>query len=291
MMKITDVLKEKEFTISVEVVPPRNGNNPQEIYDKISEIKEYIDFVSVTKGAGGSLRGGSLPISYFIQEKIGKDVIAHFVCRERTKQEIENDLVDLHEFKINNILALRGDPPAGTVEEWDGDYHYAYLLTQQIKDMNQGKYIPRNKDEEPYRSGIKTDFCVIVAGHPEDPIDKEIEHLRKKVDAGADLIITQMIFTFEEYRDYVEKLRDNGIDLPVIPGIRPLKTLKQAISLENFFGLKVPDELKKLFENDGDPIEYFVDIIKQMKEFGCPGVHFFVLNDIEVIPEIVKRLF
>src|SRR3989338_4283864 len=189
MKKITEILKNKKFTLSVELVPPRNGTSYDEIFNKLEQLKGKVDFVSVTKGAGGSLRGGTLPISYFAQNKYGINTIAHFVCRERTKYEIENDLMDLYYFGIRNILALRGDPPAGhKEEEWDGDYKYAYLLVKQIKEMNKGLYLPRVNIDKGSREGSKTDFCIIAAGHPEDPIKEEIEHIKAKVEAGAELI-------------------------------------------------------------------------------------------------------
>lgn len=296
-MKITEILKEKKFTLSVELVPPRNGEGKKEILSKIKRLKGKVDFVSITKGAGGSLRGGTLPISVFAKEN-GIIPIAHFVCRERTKAEIENDIIDMYYFDINNILALRGDPPAGVKdEEWDGDYRYAYLLTKQISELNKGRYLPRkNIDKGEYREGVKTDFCIIVAGHPEDPIDEEIKHIKAKVDAGAEVIITQMIFSFEEYKEYVENLRRNNIKLPVIPGIRPLIGLKQAESVEKFFGLNVNDELKKGLKDKKDKdayefgINYTVDMIKKLKEYGAPGVHLFVLNDVELVEELLRRI-
>ena len=297
--KITDILGKNNFTISVEVVPPRNGENTDDIIDKINSLKGKVDFLSVTKGAGGSLRGGTLPISYFTQAKQGISAIAHFVCRERTKAEIENDLVDMNLFKIKNILALRGDPPAGAKDEiWDGEYKYAYNLVEQINNLNQGRYIPRkNLDKGEFREGIKTDFCILVAGHPEDPIEEEIKHMQAKVDAGAEVIITQMVFSFEEYEKYVEALRKAGINLPVIPGIRPLVLSKQAESVEKFFGLKVDEKLKTLLkdaqteeEAKGFGLGYFSDMINKLKEYGAPGVHLFVLNETELVDELLERL-
>jgi methylenetetrahydrofolate reductase (NADPH) len=292
MQKVTDILNSNKFTISVEIVPPRNGVDPDKIYKYVSEIKDHIDFVSVTKGAGGSLRGGSLPLSYFIQEKYGINVIAHFVCRERTKQEIENDMMDLYDFNIKNILALRGDPPAGSKEEWNGDYDYAYQLVEQIKWLNKGHYLPRNKDEGDYRQGLETDFCILVAGHPEAPIEKEIEHMKEKVKKGAEVIITQMLFTFDEYKNYVEALRNNGINVPVIPGIRPLKRMEQIESVEKFFKLKVCDELKEGIRKEGDSFgyKYFTKLISDLKAYGAPGVHLFLLNDLEAVKDMFSQL-
>jgi methylenetetrahydrofolate reductase (NADPH) len=292
MKKITEILREKKFTISAELVPPRNGTNPEEIYNKISQLRDLVDFVAVTKGAGGSLRGGTLPISYFAQEKFGINAIAHFVCRERTKEEIENELIDLHYFNIKNILALRGDSPAGSKEGWKGEYKYAYLLIKQIKRMNEGIYLPRNPTEGEFVQGVKTDFCILAAGHPEDLIEEELKHIKTKIDAGAEAIITQMIFSFNDYKKYVEALRKTEINVPVIAGIRPITSLKQAESVENFFKVKVCDELKNGIKKTGKDfaIEYFIDLIKRLRNYKTPGVHFFVLNDVELVKELLEKI-
>ena len=292
MKKITEILKEKDFTISVELVPPRNGTNLEESFSKIAQIKDMVDFISVTKGAGGSLRGGTLPITYFTQKKFGINSIAHFVCRERTKQEIENNLIDLYYFNIKNILALRGDPPAGSNEPWDGDYEYAYRLVKQINDLNNGEYIPKQEQDKKYRSGIKTDFCILVAGHPEDPVEKELAHIKSKVDAGAEVIITQMGFSFDDYKNYVEALRKASINIPVIPGIRPITSLKQADSIENFFKIPINDEIKKRLKEEGKDfgLNYFADMIKKLQDYGAPGVHLFILNDIDLVNDLLERI-
>ncbi|MBN1156259.1 methylenetetrahydrofolate reductase [Candidatus Woesearchaeota archaeon] len=293
-MKITEILKRKAFTVSVEIVPPRNGADPEQLLSKISGIKGKVDFVSVTKGAGGSLRGGTLPMSHLVQERFGIETIAHFVCRERTKEEIENDLIDLQYLNIKNILALRGDPPAGAKDEkWDGDYIYAYKLVEQIKRMNNGKYLPRKGLEEDWRNGMKTDFCILAAGHPENPPEKEIEYMKAKVAAGAEVIITQMVFSFEEYKEYVEMLRQAGINVPVIPGIRPVLSRKQAESMESFFGLNVNEKLKKGLMDESKAREfglgYFAEMMRKLRAYKAPGVHFFVLNEVELVDELLKR--
>lgn len=297
MKKITDILKEKDFTISVELVPPRNGEGKNEMLNKINFLQNKVDFVSITKGAGGSLRGGTLPISAFAKDK-GLAPIAHFVCRERTQAEIENDLIDLYYLDIHNILALRGDPPAGAKEEaWDGDYIYAYKLVKQISELNNGHYLPRkNIDSGEFREGVKTNFCICVAGHPEDPIEEEIEHIKAKVEAGANVIITQMVWSFEEYDKYVKSLRENGIDLPVIPGVRPLTHIKQANSIEKFFNLPVNEELKAGLKDKSDEeaeefgLQYTADMIKKLKEAKAPGIHLFVLNDVDMVDKLLSLI-
>ena len=188
-------------------------------------------------------------------------------------------------------MALRGDPPAGSIEPWSGDYEYAYKLVKQINYMNQGKYLPLRPDLD-YRDGVDTDFCILVAGHPEDPIDKEIEHIKKKVEAGAEAIITQMIFSEKDYVKYVSSLRKAGITIPVLPGIRPLTTLKQAESVEKFFNLPVNDELKKGLKEQGEEfgIRYFSKMVKKLRMYGAPGVHLFILNDVELVEKIIENV-
>lgn len=297
MSKITNILKQKDFTLSIELVPPRNGEPIEKLYNNLKKLKGRVDFVSVTKGAGGSLRGRTLPIYYFTKADLGIETIAHFVCREMTKQEIENELMDLNYFDIKNILALRGDPPAGSKEAWAGDYKYAYLLIEQIKNLNNGIYLPRINADEDSRKGVKTDFCIIAAGHPESPIKEEVEYIKAKADAGAEAIITQMVFSFEDYKEYAEKLRNNGIKLPIIPGIRPIISHKQALSVENFFKITVAKELKdglKSAENEEEEkkfgINYTAKMIKKLKEYGAPGVHLFLLNDTWIFDELLKNI-
>ena len=157
--------------------------------------------------------------------------------------------------------------------------------------------MPTALKNEP-RPGKKCDFCILVAGHPEDPFEEEKIHIKSKVDAGAEAIITQMIFTFEDYKLYVENLRTAGIKVPVLAGIRPIISLKQAKSVENFFGIKVPRKLKEELEKlENDPkksrefgVSYFSDMIKNLKEYGCPGVHLFILQDFPVVDDLIEKL-
>lgn len=292
MKKVNEIMKEKGFTFSVEVVPPRNGDDISAFIDSARNLRGIADFASVTKGAGGSLRSGSLPISFLIQERIGIPVVSHLVCRERTKYDIENDVIDVYYAGIRSILALRGDPPAGSKEEWKGEYKYAYLLARQISAMKQGLYLPK-RTEQAARNGVKMDMCILAAGHPEDRIEDEINHIKAKVEAGAEAIITQMLFSVEDYSRYADALRKAGINVPIIVGIRPLVSLKQAQGVESFFGIKVPDEIKNGLEKGGKEfgLEYFSDLAKKLKKARAAGVHLFVLNDFELAKELHSSVF
>ncbi|RLE42050.1 hypothetical protein DRJ48_04350 [Candidatus Woesearchaeota archaeon] len=294
MKRVTELIA-KGFTISVELVPPRNGIPLNSVLEQFKEIKQGVDFVSVTMGASGSLRGGTFPLSYFIQARFGIPVVTHFVCREHTRYQIENMLMDLHHFGIRNILALRGDPPAGQKDSgWSGDYPRAYMLVEQIQRMNQGIYLPRIGFEEKPREGLKTEFCILVAGHPEYPLDKEISNMRLKQDSGAMAAITQMAFSPADYRAYIKAIRAANISIPIIAGVRPLKSLNQGLSCESFFKIKLPQKLKEGFKKARDEykfgLDYTAKLIKEIKSCGYAGVHLFCLNDFKLVKDLIVRI-
>ena len=299
MKKLTDILGKKKFTISVEIVPVRNGEDIEVVLDKVSKLKKAgVDFISVTKSAMGSLRGGTLPVSHIVKQKYDIDTIAHFTCREQDQQQVENELIDHHYLGVKNILALRGDPPIGVKEkEWAGCYRYAWQLVKQIKDMNTGRYIPREGfDKGEFREGIKTDFCIGVASHPEDDIETEIRHLKAKVDAGAEFAVTQMIFDADRYADFVKKANDAGINIPILPGLRPVLSYKQCEFIENIFGVKTGKKFREHMKSlDKDKakeygVKYTVELVRKLKKAGAPGVHFFIINNIDLAVNIITQI-
>lgn len=300
MQKITDILKRKEFTISAEIFPPRNGSNPLSMIDTIMSLADVgVDFLSITKGALGSSRGGTAAFTHLAHLNFGLNVIAHFTCREYTPQEIENMLVDHMLLGVKNILALRGDPPAGKDESYWSDhkqtYRYAYQLIRQIKDMNKGKYL-RYKDKDGNdKKGFKSDFCVGVAAHPEaEDQEKEAEYLKIKQEAGAEFAITQMFFDAQEYFDYVDRVRKAGVTMPILPGLKPILNKRSADFVENRIGILVPQDIKDCLEDDETAKELamrkFLDLCEKLKEGGVPGIHLFILNKVDVAEEIVDEL-
>ncbi|RME93229.1 MAG: hypothetical protein D6767_01440 [Candidatus Hydrogenedentota bacterium] len=178
---VVEILNENDFSLSAEIIPPRNGTDFHEVFSILEKLKEAgFDFISVTHGAGGSLRGGTLPISYHAQTHFGLTAIAHLTCRNMTKEDLENVLIDHHYFGVRNILALRGDPPDGIGAEFhpvEGGFQYAYELIELIQRLNEGKYLPRkNFDEGDFRPGIKTQFCIGAACYPEDPKEVRLKY-------------------------------------------------------------------------------------------------------------------
>lgn len=295
--KIIDVLNRDEFTISAEIVPPRNGEDQSVTLEKLKKtIDSGVDFLSVTKGAGGSLRGGSLPITQAIKEHFSRPCIAHFTCRDLIAAEVENQLMDHHYFGIRNILALRGDPPMG-VAEWttrEGGYNYAHQLVTHIQKLNSGQFMKRDGFE--VSTLEKTDFCIGVAVYPEHPDAQErVEFSRLKFAAGGEYGITQMIFDPAHYDRFLTEMSRVGVNKPVLPGLRILKSKKQASVMEKRFGCSVPDWYMNALpeENSKDHqalLPPFFKLVEEMKKRGAPGVHLFVLGDIELNSLAVETL-
>ncbi len=286
--KITDVVARGKFTLSAEVLPPRNGAEQRQVLSQIQAlIGAGAEFLAVTKGAGGSLRGGSLPIAQAVKESFGVPCIAHFTCRDLTPAEVENQLMDHHYFGIRNILALRGDPPDGQTG-WtprEGGYTYAHELIRQIRGLNQGQFLERTGGPEvgPRES---TDFCIGAAAYPEHPDEGErFRFFAEKVKAGAEYGITDMLFDSDRYARFVEGLQSRGISIPILPGTRILKSRAQAERMMAKFRVNVPEAwLKRLPEKDGPGaleagLALFLEHVEALKRHGAPGIHLFVIAD------------
>jgi methylenetetrahydrofolate reductase (NADPH) len=303
---ITDLLTRKVRTISAEVIPPRNGAETQQILSQIDIMKaEDVDFISVTKGAGGSLRGGTLPIAQLIRQK-GIRSLAHFTCRDYSINEVENALVDHHYFGVRNILALRGDPPDGQTDNFDrtpGRHTYAYELVGQIAAMNRGEYILRPgfdkvAEGQTFRPGMKTDFCIGVAAYPEDePFDRAVEHFRLKVEAGAHFGITQMIYSPEAYARFITAAHKVGAGIPVLPGLRVITTAATAERMVKKFRVNVPQKLVEMLaaaktkeEGIERGLEFTIKLCEQMLKAGAPGIHVFIMNDALTAARLMEAL-
>lgn len=297
---ITHIIAEKNFTISAEVFPPRNGKSPDIMFKKLERLAALdLKFISITKGAMGSLRGGTVPIGYMISERYHMNALVHFRCRDMDKAEVENALVDHMYFGTKNILAVLGDPlPGEAGKQLDPKTHniYACQLVKQIADMNNGIYQPLKNSMEP-RSGIKTEFCIGVACYPEaQDMDQEIFIMQEKVKAGANFAVTQMLFSAEAYSTYVQKLRENDIQIPIIPGIRPVTKMNHVIAAEEIFRANVPDNLKQQLQTVSEEerqevcINFTLNLIDELKNAGAPGIHMFTMNDIDIIEELMNKL-
>jgi len=318
-MKVIDHIKNSKKTLfSFELLPPLKGHNISGIYRTIDPLLEFNpSFINITyhqeevvykKHKSGLLekrtvrkRPGTVAISAAIKYKYPSvDVVPHLICGGFSKEDTEYALIDFHFLGINNILALRGDPPKGMrvfVPEKEG-HAYANGMVEQIMAMNKGKYI----DEE-MENITPTDFCIGVAGYPEKHIESpnitsDLKYLKQKIEAGAEYIITQMFFDNEKYFSFVRNCRDAGITVPIIPGLKPITTKRDINILPQVFNIDIPEDLVKAInecQNNDEAfrvgIEWSIQQSKELIRYGVPVVHYFTIGISENIRQIASSVF
>ena len=313
-MKVTEHIKNAKKTLfSFEILPPLKGISIQSIYTSLDPLMEFNpSFVDVTyhreefvykKRADGLLerrsvrkRPGTVGICAAIMNKYQVDTVPHIICGGFSKEETENALIDLDFLGIDNVLVLRGDPIKSETyfsAEQDG-HKYASELLGQVHEMNNGVYL----DEE-LKNSAPTNFCIGVAGYPEKHFEapnmrSDIHFLKKKVEAGADYIVTQMFFDNQQYFDFVNLCRENDITIPIIPGIKPMSTKKQLTLLPQRFHLNVPnplvDQVLKCKTNEAVRqvgVEWAIQQTKELIEFGAPCIHFYTMGKSDNVQKIV----
>ncbi len=313
-MKVTQHIKNTKKTLfSFEILPPLKGTSIQSIYNSLDPLMEFNPpFIDVTyhreehvykKRKDGLLerrsvrkRPGTVGICAAIMNKYQVDTVPHIICGGFNKEETENALIDLDFLGIDNVLVLRGDPIKSetyfTAEK--GGHKYASELLVQVNEMNNGIYL----DEE-LKNSAPTDFCIGVAGYPEKHFEaanmrSDIHFLKKKVEAGADYIVTQMFFDNQKYFDFVKLCREHDINIPIIPGLKPISIQKQLTLLPHRFNLNIPnnlvDEVLKCKDNDSVRqvgVEWATQQTKELIEFGAPCVHFYTMGKSDNVQEIV----
>jgi methylenetetrahydrofolate reductase (NADPH) len=318
-MKVIDLINKSDHTLfSFELLPPLKGHNIGSVYRTIDPLLEFKpSFINVTyhqeevvykKREDGLLekktvrkRPGTVAISAAIKYKYPEvEVVPHIICGGFSKEETEYALIDFHYLGIDNILALRGDAPKNqrTFTPERNGHAYASELVAQIIDMNRGKYL----DEE-LQNTFRTDFCVGVAGYPEKHVESpnlsyDLHHLKEKVDAGAEYIVTQMFYDNRRYFEFVDLCRKEGITVPIIPGIKPICTIKEITTLPKIFNIDIPDELVNgvmACKTNEDAFKAGIEWgIRQSEELiaaGVPVVHYFSVGISENIRQIAKAVF
>jgi methylenetetrahydrofolate reductase (NADPH) len=245
-------------------------------------------------------RPGTVGICAAIMNRFHIDAVPHLLCGGFSREETENALIDLYFIGVENVLALRGDAPkseANFLPNKDG-HRYASELVEQIIGMNHGRYL--NDETE---VGFRTDFCVGVAGYPEKHFEApslnfDLKKLKAKVDAGASYIVTQMFFDNKKYFDFVDKVREVGIDLPIIPGLKPITTLSQIVNLPKTFYLDLPDDLLSGLEkckNNADVkevgIEWAIQQSKELVAYGVPSLHYYTMSKADATYRVAREVF
>ena len=316
-MKVIDhINSSKETLFSFEILPPLKGANIKSIFDGIDPLIEFNPkFINVTyhreeylykERENGLLekisirkRPGTVGICAAIMNKYQIDAIPHIICGGFSKEETENALIDLQFLGIDNILALRGDPiktESFFRPQKDG-HKYASDLIHQISDMNKGAYIADDIKMAP------TEFCVGAAGYPEKHfesmnMDTDLMYLKKKVDAGAEYIVTQMFFDNKKYFSFVDSCRKIGIKVPIIPGLKPIKTKNHISFLPKFFHIDFPKELSKELLKCKDNnaveevgIEWGIAQSKELKENNVPCIHYYTMSNSKSVKSIASKVF
>jgi methylenetetrahydrofolate reductase (NADPH) len=302
---------------SFELLPPLKGQDFGSIQNTIDPLVEFNPaFVNITyhqeeteyenlpngliKKKVVRKRPGSVGISAAIKYRYGVNVVPHIICGGFSREDTENALIDLNFLGVKNLLVVRGDPQPGVknfIPEPNGNT-YSLDTVKQVSDLNKGIYLDSN-----IRNSRSTNFCIGVPGYPEKHaespnIDSDLYFLKKKVEAGADFIVTQMFFDNQKYFDFVKLCREKGITIPIIPGLKPLSTRNQIVNIPKTFNVDVPSELVKEVLKCKDNtqvrqlgIEWGIAQSKELKAANVPVLHFYTMGKSDNIREIAKVVF
>ncbi|MEO0310545.1 MAG: hypothetical protein RIQ89_202 [Bacteroidota bacterium] len=317
-MKVTEHLaKAKHSLFSVEILPPLKGKDIKSIWDILDPIMDYQPaFIDVTyhreeyvykKRENGLLekfsmrkRPGTVAICSAIKNKYDVDTVPHIICGGFSKEETENALIDLHFLGIDNVLLLRGDAikSEGAFSPHKDGHKFALDLVQQVTKLNKGIYL----DDE-LQDVSHSDFCIGVAGYPEKHFEapslkSDLKYLKAKIDAGADYIVTQMFFDNKVYFKFIDECKALGLNVPVIPGIKPLTTKKQLTVLPKTFHIDLPEDLIDAVEQcktDAEVkqvgLEWCINQSKELKAAGVPCLHYYTMGNADITCKIAKEVF
>ena len=317
-MKITEHIAQAkgETLFSFEIIPPVKGRSIQELYDNIDPLMEfnppfidvttsreeyvYIDRDGLLDKKLTRMRPGTLGICASIKHKYDVDTVPHVLCGGFTKEETEYLLVDCHYLGIDNVMALRGDAMREEkyFEATRGGHLFASDLVKQIHGLNEGKYL-----HEVIETDNCADFCVGVAGYPEKHMEApslktDLKRLKEKVELGANYVVTQMFFDNKKYFEFVDAARDMGIDVPIIPGIKPIAVKKHLQLLPQVFRVDIPEELSEAVEgckNNKEVrqvgVEWCIAQSKELKAAGVPVLHYYSMGKSDNIKAIAQAVF
>jgi methylenetetrahydrofolate reductase (NADPH) len=314
-MKVTEALAQADGCLfSFEVLPPKKGESADSIFQTVEELLEFKpSFIDVTSHAaevilrdmGGGLvrpvkvknRPGTLGVCAAIHYRYKVPVVPHLICSGFSAEETEDALLELSFLGIQNVMALRGDPGHGSKRftAAPGGHAYASDLVKQIATMNEGKLLDG--------TSAPTSFCIGVAGYPEKHMESpnpaaDLARLKEKVDAGAGFIVTQMFFENREYFQFVDLCRAAGIQVPIIPGLKPLSSKNQLSLLPQTFHINMPIALVEAVEKAADAkavrkvgVEWCIEQSRELKAKGAPCLHYYTMAKAKMVAEIARAVF
>ncbi len=288
VQKIIDIFKQKEITLSFEFFPPKKDSQLDSFYHVVGAlVKLGADFISVTYGAGGSTREKTMEITLELQDRFNIPTIHHITCVDHSKQDLIEILDTMKANGIVNVLALRGDPPRG-VKDWipnPNGFSFAHQLCDLVSRF--------------YGDYFSCGVAGFPEGHPEAPNKRmDIKYLKNKIDHGGEFIITQLFYENNDYFDYISRLKEIGIFNRIIPGILPVFNFTNLKKFCAFCGATIPQRFYDIFEPLEDDlkatqekgIEIAINQCTELLEGGAPGLHFYTLNKLDSIKEIVLNL-
>ena len=313
-MKVIEHIENAKSPIfSFEIIPPKRGTSVQEITDIVKDLEPfnppYIDVTShpaeayYEEGEGGDVkrhirkkRPGTISICGIIQNRFKIDTVPHLLCRGFTREETEDAIIELNYLGIHNILAIRGDETnyKKPVQSGRSVNVYASDLVKQVYDLKTGIYLDEIINADPI------DFCIGVGGYPEKHFEapnlkKDIGYLKEKVNAGADYIVTQMFFSNDDFFTFETKCRDAGIEVPIIPGIKILSSVKQLTNIPKNFFVNIPTELSD--EVDENPehakeigIQWCSRQCEGLLNHGVKNIHFYIMSGAKGVIEVLKKI-
>ncbi|HJN06450.1 MAG TPA: methylenetetrahydrofolate reductase [Bacteroidales bacterium] len=314
---IQHIEESKQTLFSFELLPPLKGHDFESTQQAIDPLLEFNpSFINITyhqqevvyEDAGNGLmrkqtirkRPGTVGISAAIKYRYGINVVPHIICGGFSKEDTENALIDLQFLGVNNLLVVRGDPQPGTkvfMPEPDGNEH-AIDLIEQIVNLNNGKYL-----DEKLKNTRSMDFCIGVAGYPEKHgespnMDSDLYFLKKKIQAGASYIVTQMCYDNQKYFNFVKLCREKGINVPIIPGLKPIAIKENLINIPKSFSVDLPvDLVKEVLKCKNNKeirqvgVEWAIQQSKELLDFGVPVLHYYTFGQSDNIQKIAKAVF
>ena len=315
MKVIEHIEKAKNPFVSFEIIPPKRGGNFKKLLTALEDLVKFNPpFIDITSHAAEVVyeetssgdfrmkvkrkRPGTLGICALIQNKYNIDAVPHVICNGFTKEETEDFLIELRYLGIDNVLAIKGDDSGfkKPIKFGRTTNVYAVDLVKQIVDMNNGKYL-----EDSLLDANPMDFGIGVGGYPEKHFEApnlqtDISFTKEKIKAGADYIVTQMFYDNQKYYNYVKLCRDNGIDVPIIPGLKILTSKNQLVSLPKSFYIDIPNELAEEVENakrEHIPeigAEWTLKQVQDLLEHNVPAIHFYVMQNTKPINLVMNKL-
>ena len=318
-MKVIDILRkgDKPFA-SFELVPPLKGSEVSRLYDSLDPLMQFnppfvnitchrdeVEYVPNPDGTYTRMtlarRPGTIAIVAAIMRRYPDlQIVPHVICGGASRSRVESELLDLHFLGIHNVVALRGDALPGQRHfqpEPDGFAHTDQLVAH-IQGLNHGRYL-----DPTVAAGSPTDFCVGVAAYPEKHfeaanLDADIQNLKRKVDAGADYIVTQMFFDNDSFYQFTDRCRAAGITVPIIPGLKPISSARQTDLLPRSFHIDIPQELVNMLKQTRSAddayrvgIEWSIRQSRDLLNHGVPAIHYYTMSKTDNVREIVKAVF